>query len=488
LPRPCFCQDAPGVNIFSTEIPETHVEDPAVTVLKDGTILASMTLGHKDKRDDRQTTIFASQSGGKTWSKIATIDQLDGASILPIDDQLFVTGTNSKSGAFVISKSVDQGRTWSKLQVLDSKELFCHPQPLMRHSGRYWRSLYSRESDRQLHLWILSAADESNLMDPASWQRSKTSVAIDKNILGGNREFLIHGNVLPAPDGTIKCIATCGPDFIDRAGVLSVSADGSDVFFSGPENVISMPGGRTKFTIRYDEQSKKYWTVANQQSDPYAVRNVVVLASSEDLISWKIESVVWRHFETVNHGLRCIDWDFDGDDIAVVSGLAWKKPHRTPNHLNFLRLRRFRSLDRRQDRPWLGNEVRLVHETSSLKIRGINCYLADLENGCNGYHGWRVRFADIPSNFQGWKFTKTRGGTLATIEVEAKKDQELFMSTVLKGDPIDITGWQLVDDNAFTHEGNKNTQALFSKSVKRGEKVLLPQGHWTGSFLLFPPD
>jgi hypothetical protein len=105
---------------------------------------------------------------------------------------------------------------------------------------------------------------------------------------------------------------------------------------------VDFPGGITRFTIRFDVVSQKYWTLCNYI--PRAFRNsaynaeqfrgILVLASSPDLKDWSVERLVmadWRIYSddptivasafdgnATDYGFQYADWEFDGDDIVAT--------------------------------------------------------------------------------------------------------------------------------------------------------------------------
>jgi hypothetical protein len=67
---------------------------------------------------------------------------------------------------------------------------------------------------------------------------------------------------------------------------VRISQDGKTASFDPATGFIKFPGGAKKFTIRFDPQTKRYWTLANIVLDPYrsrevgSVRNTLALTCS----------------------------------------------------------------------------------------------------------------------------------------------------------------------------------------------------------------
>lgn len=130
--------------------------------------------------------------------------------------------------------------------------------------------------------------------------------------------------------------------------------------------MITLPGGGKKFTIRYDDRSKRYWAVTNPASSNmkgqkhngiYAngitsdlVRNRLVLCYSTDLSTWVQYKEIVYDPDPFFHGFQYVDWVFDGDDIVAVCRMACPESRGLPvrqhdaNLMSFFRIRDFRNL------------------------------------------------------------------------------------------------------------------------------------------------
>lgn len=107
----------------------------------------------------------------------------------------------------------------------------------------------------------------------------------------------------------------------------------------------------SKFTVRFDEVSKKYYALVNRVTTKnVSQRNILTLTSSTDLLHWKIERDLlnyednrWPEDDT-KVGFQYPDWIFDGDDISAVSRTAINGAYNyhNANHLTFHRFRNFR--------------------------------------------------------------------------------------------------------------------------------------------------
>jgi hypothetical protein len=162
--------------------------------------------------------------------------------------------------------------------------------------------------------------------------------------------------VVVTPEGGLVDLLRVNDDRGDTAAIVRISPDGRTLTFDPKHDFIDFPGGRSKFTIRFDPVTRRYWSLANKQRSPAAYRNVLALTSSADLREWKVESIILRHVEQDHHAWQYVDWLFDGDDLIAVSRTAWDGSHNAhdANYFTFHRIKRFRDLTMDDSPPWLG--------------------------------------------------------------------------------------------------------------------------------------
>jgi hypothetical protein len=118
-------------------------------------------------------------------------------------------------------------------------------------------------------------------------------------------------------------------------------------------------GGAKKFSIRYDEKSNRYWTLANKVKEEFShlltakVHNTLVLKSSPDLKNWTVHKILLEHPDVEKHGFQYVDWQFDGRHIIFLSRTAFDddfggaRNYHDANYLTFHRIKNFRKLKRR---------------------------------------------------------------------------------------------------------------------------------------------
>src|SRR5207245_3088959 len=83
-------------------------------------------------------------------------------------------------------------------------------------------------------------------------------------------------------------------------------------------------GGGKEGRIRYDAESKRYWSLSNwvpethHGPNPERARNTLALVSSADLKTWEVRCVVLYHADTAKHGYQYVDWLVDGADLIAL--------------------------------------------------------------------------------------------------------------------------------------------------------------------------
>lgn len=389
----------PGVVVAKSPDPaHNFIGSPSLVILPDGTYVASHDFfGKKDDPEAKgllhSTEILQSCDRGKTWKKLALLKGQFWSSLFYHDNAIWLLGTNREYGEIVIRKSTDGGKTWTTpadgrtgmLTPENGEQFHCAPTPVVVHNGRIWRAFEDyvggpeqKWSGDYFGARVLSAPADADLLDAKSWTLSKR-VAFDPQWLPGPRNGWLEGNVVPTPDGRLVEImrvnddpptpsaedfphtgAAGGIPRFETAALLEVK-DANTLAFNPQDGFVHFPGGVTKFTIRYDPVSKRYWSLVNKithaapgydkNSHPAMQRNVIELVSSDDLRHWTERCVVlsWGAGRVLTRkdkfGFQYLDWQFDGDDIVAVSRTAWDAYNiHNANLVTFHRVKNFRAL------------------------------------------------------------------------------------------------------------------------------------------------
>ena len=366
----------PGVVMaYAPPSSKIYIGSPGIAVCSDGTYVAKYDECGEGSSEwtSAVTHVVRSRDRGASWEPVATIDGLFWATLFAHGSDLYLLGTDRHDGAVVIRRSSDGGRTWTTPQdarsglLLDGGNYHCAPVPVLVHRGRLWRAMEdvtgNRPGARHFRAFMMSAPVDADLLSATSWT-SSSRIEGDPTWLGGKFDGWLEGNAVATPAGDIVNVLRVEyrPEG-GKAAVVRVSGDGRRAMFDPNADLIDLPGGTKKFTIRYDPVSNLYWTLANpvlpkhRSTNPGRVRNALALMCSQDLREWTMRCVVLYHPDPAKHGFQYVDWLFEGEDMIVVSRTAFVAgPDEPPrqhdaNYLTFHRLGDFRQLTMADSAP-----------------------------------------------------------------------------------------------------------------------------------------
>jgi hypothetical protein len=288
------------------------------------------------------------------------------------DDEIIVShdffGPNSPKDKFgrenTIPYDEGSGLLFSGGPGYNPPNYHCAPVPVLNFNGRLWRAFEDNVNARanswspeSFHSTIISVNVNADLLIASSWNMTNNlpyNHDSDPPEFDNEKAGWLEGNVVPTHCGEVwNILRVNSVPISNKAAITKVSGDGKKLGFNPKTGFIDFPGGMSKFTIRYDPQSRKYWTIANEvfnKRNPWQ-RNNLVLASSEDLIHWEHNLVLLHIHEDMNLigskckiGFQYADWLFDNDDLIFLSRTAYNGAHNfhDANYLTFHRLTNFR--------------------------------------------------------------------------------------------------------------------------------------------------
>jgi hypothetical protein len=151
--------------------------------------------------------------------------------------------------------------------------------------------------------------------------------------------------------------------------------------------------------------------------------------------------------------------------------------------LTFHRFANFRRLTMADSVP-MPERAKVRQEVGGLIMTGYGFEIARLDNGEPAFSNRTYVWENVPERFRGWRITRTAGGERAEINVQAQRDMTLHIATASSQTGMDALGWQKTDATfAYTDRGH-TVMAIFSRVVKTGEEIVIPQGNWTGGLVL----
>jgi hypothetical protein len=342
---------------------------------------------------------------------------------------------------------------------------------------------------------MLSVPVDADLLDAKNWTFSEP-LPSDRAWNGNDMGGWLEGNAVVAPSGElvdVLRVETRSPD--EKAAIVHVSADGKTMTFDPAKDFVDFPGGAKKFAIRYDPQSKTYWSLASivherhRSNGPAGIRNTLALIGSSNLKDWTVRCILLYHPEVAKHGFQYVDWLFDGEDIIAACRTAWDDSEggahnkHDANYLTFHRVANFRKLTMAESVPMPEKaEVRI--EVGHCVLTGHGFAIKQLKNGEAAFSNRNYVWEKIPEALSGQSYTQTAGGELAEIRVKAARDVTVRLATGASEAKLDLKGWTKIDATFSYTDTGRTAMSVYTRELKAGEEVAVPQGNWTGGLLI----
>lgn len=338
-----------------------YLGSPSIVRVDDRTLVATHDIFGGGSNWDR-SQVFRSEDDGRTWAEVDAFDGQWWSTVFLHRGSLYLMGCNKEWGDVVIRRSDDGGRSWTVPtgpadgRLLTGARYHCSPAVLLRAKGRLWRAIEDAGPERRdFRAFVLSAPEDANLLDAASW-RCTNSIHQDRSLLDGALLEWAEGNVVVGPDGrlvdVLRIFAWTLPQ--EKVALLEVSDDGCKLTFDPATGFADMPGGGKKVTIRQEPGTGRYIALTDHVPDPSGVglgvraRNSLYLVSSPDLRHWEVGERLLYHPDDARHAFQYADWIFDGDDILFVSRTSADDAeggahnYHDSNYVTFHRLKSFR--------------------------------------------------------------------------------------------------------------------------------------------------
>ncbi|MBQ8233503.1 MAG: hypothetical protein IJZ34_16495 [Lachnospiraceae bacterium] len=364
-----------GICFFGSVVNYLHPDDeaysfsgkylcsPSFVRLPDGVIVASMDV-FSGGYPQNLSLIFRSEDNGKSWHYACELFPCFWGKLFLYRDELYMLACSTEYGDLLIGKSVDGGKSFCEPTVLlrggngKNGEAGVHknPQPVVEYNGRIWNTLEWGSWGRGYHAPMVASAEiGSDIMKKESWLFSEP-VMYDHAWEGapkGKTAGPLEGCLVAAPEGKLYNIMryqmqNMTPNY-GLALIYEVDAENPEapLKFS---RAMEFPANHSKFEIKYDEKSKRYYTLASRILDKEKVgsRNLLSLMSSKDLCKWEVELDVIdrRDRDPMQEGFQYVDFEFEGDDIVFLCRTAINGAHNyhDANYSVFDRIENFREL------------------------------------------------------------------------------------------------------------------------------------------------
>ncbi len=360
---------------------------PALCHGFNGRIIAALDLGGPgttalpgrrsttgDAASGNQVRIFFSDDKGNSWRQSSSTPPMLHENLFQAGNALYLLG---HSGKLVISRSDDNGATWSEPVTLEGEHRYQDGVGRIDHwNGRVYAS-YGRsfEAGPWSMPMVLSAPEDADLTRRESWTFSDPfdPRPILEAARAGGIPSCIHPGVIEANlvrihdpghefyDPEMKTLMILMRTAAERISPVSgnlaamlrcverpggklviervVNREGFRLFY------LPWPGGGIKFYLDYDPESRFYWMVASEIDGRYNPRRRLGLYYSADLFNWTSAGLIAAG--PADHAARnYATLLIDGSDLLVLarSGDLRARSDHDNNLTTFHRIRDFRKL------------------------------------------------------------------------------------------------------------------------------------------------
>ena len=357
-----YLHPADGAYAFSGQ----YLCSPSMIRHPEGYLLSSMDL-FAGGAPQNLTLIFRSDDDGKTWHYLTELYPCFWGKMFLHRGEVYMLSCSTEYGDLLIGKSADGGRTFAPPTVLlrgscktQKAGVHKNPQPLVEYNGRLWGTLEWGAWAEGYHAAMVMSADmNDDLLDPASWHFTPP-VRYDPSWPGvaqGPSSGNIEGSLVVDPRGRLMNVmrydmSRCEPNY-GMALAYRVDTDDPDAPLQY-DHAIAFPANHSKFTIRRDEKTGAYLSIASRILDANhtGARNLLSLMASWDMEKWFVLSdlIDMRDEDPRQIGFQYVDWFIEGEDIVFLCRTAMNGAHNfhDANYQTFHRVEDFRTMLKRR--------------------------------------------------------------------------------------------------------------------------------------------
>ena len=333
---------------------------PSLVRHPDGYLLASMDV-FASNHPQNLSLIFRSDDNGETWHYVSELMPCFWGKLFIHKNELYMLSCSTEYGDLLIGKSTDGGKTFSAPVTLlrgangkhGSSGVHKNPQNIVYYKGRIYETLEwgAWANKEYCHAAMVMSCDENaDLLVPENWsftEPRKFSQSAPEIAELPDCTMTIEGTLTIAPDGKLYNIMRFGK--YATALVYAVNTEDHDAPLTYTR-CMEFPANYSKFMIKYDEISEKYYSVATRVYDrsKSSARNLLSLMTSSDLEHWEVVTDLYD-FRDQDHqkvGLQYVDFFFEGDDILYLCRTAINNANNfhDANYSTFHRIKNFRHL------------------------------------------------------------------------------------------------------------------------------------------------
>jgi len=311
---------------------------PSILKLDNNRLLISHDIFYKNMKQNI-TEIHFSDDEGKTWNYLSTITPCFWGKLFTHKNILYMLGNNGEYGDLLLYRSLNMGLSFEKPIVIikggDRLKGGPHkaPMPIIKYKNKLWTAIdYGSWNIGGHKSGVISIAVDDDLYVKENWEISEFleyDTNWDKDI-DSNYGGLLEGNIVEKKDGGIVNFLRYSTGYeyenYGKAIYLNINTKEKKTKLEFGK-VVKFNGNTSKFTIKYDEKTKKYWTIINRaDKQDINKRNLVILMSSKDLDIWEDEKVLLDYTKWYEDytkvAFQYIDFIFYNNKILYVSRTA----------------------------------------------------------------------------------------------------------------------------------------------------------------------
>ena len=296
---------------------------PSLVRHPDGFLLASMDLFAGD-HPQNLTLIFRSDDEGQTWHYVSELMPCFWGKMFIHKGELYMLSCSTEYGDLLIGKSTDGGKTFSApvtlLRGSNGKKgntgVHKNPQNIFRYNGRIYETLEwgSWANKVYSHAAMVMSCDENDdLLIPENWSFSEPQPfdRFDEKLADlPMHTMTIEGTLTVDPEGKLLNIMRFGK--YHTALVYAVNTKDHDAPLTY-ERCMPFPANYSKFMIKYDGISKKYYSIGTRVYDREFTsdRNLLSFLCSDDLREWRVICDLhdYRHEDRQKVGFQYVDFE-----------------------------------------------------------------------------------------------------------------------------------------------------------------------------------
>ena len=332
---------------------------PSLVRHPDGHLLASMDV-FAGESPQNLTLIFRSDDNGESWHYVSELMPCFWGKLFIHNGELYMLSVSTEYGDLLIGKSTDSGKTFSApvtlLRGSNGKQGYSgihkNPQNIVHYNGRIYETLeWGSWLDKgYFHgAMVMSCDEKADLLNPENWHFTPP-VKYDPNwdgVAEDGRKGNIEGTLTVLPDGKLYNIMRYQTQLEKK--ILAFHVDDDPDAPLKYSHAINFDGNLSKFMIKYDEATNKYFSIISRRIDePKTVRNLLSLVSSSDTYKWEtVCDLIDRRYDDAQAvGFQYVDFEFEGNDIIYLCRTAMNKAknYHDANYSTFHRIENFRNL------------------------------------------------------------------------------------------------------------------------------------------------